>query len=131
MVFPHTFRTEHTETRTTSSMYGEFYESRKHVKVALEPDVIELLSLVDDSHSKYLEDLREAIAIPSVSGVFKHRIDVTNMIKLVERWFIRLKVKYEAYDNGWEKIDGLCVKRPVVLLGTLGRNEKKNTVFKS
>lgn len=129
MVFPHTYRSENTETKTTSSQYGEFYESMKHAHISLEDDIIDLLKYVDDVKEQYVEDLQQAVAIKSISGVFEHRKDVAKMINLVEKWFGKLKIKYEKLDIGWEKIDGLCVKKPTVILGSIGNKLDKRTVF--
>lgn len=128
--YPHTFRSEHTETVTTSSIYGSFYRKQMAPHIKIPEKMVPLLHHVDDASDEFVENLKDFVAVPNISGKFEHRHDMNTAIKLVEVWMKKLKIKYERYEIGWHEMSEACCKMPNVILGhTLGANKKMRTVI--
>ncbi|KAB0794870.1 hypothetical protein PPYR_11709 [Photinus pyralis] len=128
MVYPHTFRTEHSETRTTSSTYGDFYHKTKEVRISIQPNLLKILRALDGNRRQFIENLREMVKIPSVSGSLKYVDEVQRCIDLVINWLVKLGVRYQPFNIGRYKLEGKENKRPSVILASLGENFKKKTV---
>ncbi|KAK5644918.1 hypothetical protein RI129_006218 [Pyrocoelia pectoralis] len=128
MVFPHTFRTEHTETRTTSSTYGDYYHKTKQIKISIKPFLLKILRALDTNRKRSIENLSEMIKIRSISGKLKYEEEVQKCIKFTKEWFVKLGVRFEPFDIGTYKLDGVEMKRPPVLLATLGMDSTKKTI---
>ena len=109
-------------------MYGEYYAREQSHKIKIQPDLLKILQYVDSNRPEFVKDLSEMVAIPSVSGVLEHRKDVSRMIKLVEKWLVKLGVKYECFDIGYHIVEGKRVKLPLVILGRIGNDSRKKTV---
>lgn len=128
MVYPHTYRTEHSETHTTNAVYGEYYEAMKSKKIKIQPQLLNVLQVIDSNRSQYLNDLKEAIEIKSITSDLKHRDEVQKMIKFSEEWLNKLDMKYELFNVGFREVDGKKVRLPPVILASLGNDPKKKTV---
>ena len=80
-----------------------------------------VFSIVDERSSEWIDLLREAVAIKSVSAWPETRQDVIDMVN----WFANLLkkegVSVEVADNGTQTLpDGKVIPLPPILLGTLG-----------
>lgn len=129
MVYPHTFRAEHSETKTTSCEYGAYYSSYIQYKVKIQPDLLKLLQFVDANRAQFTRNVSEAIAIKSISSNLEYKDEVNKMVKFAERWLTELGIKYECFDIGYQTAeDGTKQRFPPIILGTLGKDPKKKTV---
>lgn len=129
MTYPHTFRTEHTECITTSSIYGSFYARQKLGHIPIAKELVPLLHDIDDSNEEFIENLREFVSVENVIGEFEKRHEMNKMLDIVETWLKRLKIKYECFDVGWYEMALACCKMPNVILGeTVGGDRRKKTV---
>lgn len=127
MVYPHTYRTEHSETHTTNAVYGEYYAAMKSKKIKIQPQLLTVLQYIDSNRPAFLNDLAEAVKIKSI-GDLKHRDEVLKMIKFAEEWLRKLDMKYELFNPGFQIINGKKVRLPPVILASLGNDPKKKTV---
>lgn len=128
MVYPHSYRTEHSETVTTNSTYGEYYRKHEDKKIPIQPDLLKILQYVDSNRVAFLKNLEDVVEIKSISGDHEHRGEVMKMIKFTENWLKRLGVKYENFNIGFHELNGKKYRIPPVILGTLGKDPKKRTV---
>ncbi|KAK4875841.1 hypothetical protein RN001_012263 [Aquatica leii] len=128
MVFPHTFRTEHSETRTTSSMYGEYYVRTRKKKIKIQPELLKVIRSIDFNRMSFLKNLEEIISIPSISGNLKYVDDIAKAIKLTENWMVKLGIKHECFEIGSYTLEDKKLMRPTIILGTLGNDSTKPTI---
>ncbi|KAH0998616.1 cytosolic non-specific dipeptidase-like isoform X1 [Dendroctonus ponderosae] len=128
MVYPHTYRTEHSETITTNAVYGEYYAAKTSKKINIEPDLLLILQYVDSNRLQFLDDLAEIVKFKSVSGKLQYRDDVDRMISFTEEWLKKLQMKYECFNIGHYLLDGKKVPIPSVILASLGNCIDKKTV---
>lgn len=128
MVYPHSYRTEHSETVTTNSTYGEFYRVSEETHISIQKDLLKLLQYVDSNRQQLVKDLNEAVQIKSVSGSLKYRNEVIKMIKFTETWLKRLGVKYQCFNYGYHELEGKKFRLPPIIMGSLGTDPKKRTV---
>lgn len=128
MVYPHSYRTEHSETVTTNSTYGDYYAKGKSKKIMIPSQLLIILQYIDSNRSQFLEDLEEIIKFKSVSSDLKYRDEVMKMIKFVEEWLQRLDIKYESFNVGHYYVSGKKVSLPPVILASLGNDPTKKTV---
>uniref|UniRef100_A0A915PR77 RNA helicase n=1 Tax=Setaria digitata TaxID=48799 RepID=A0A915PR77_9BILA len=85
---------------------------------------------VDANERKFIERLREAVSIPSVSGHPQRRADVVRMVQWTKMQLENLGVKTELCDIGKETLlDGSEINLPPVLFGTLGDDKDKKTLL--
>ncbi|VEN51614.1 unnamed protein product, partial [Callosobruchus maculatus] len=131
MVYPHSYRTEHSETKTTNSIYGEYYAAISSKKIHIQPELLKILQFVDSNRSEFLDDLEEAIKIKSISSKIAYQDETKKMLKFVENWLNKLDVKYECFNIGYHVIDGKKVRLPPVLLASIGNDPKKKTICAS
>lgn len=122
------YRTEHSETRTTNSIYGEYYELSQQKKIPIQAPLLTILQYIDSHGNDFIKDLSEAVEIPSISDNLKHKNDLIRMIKFIEKWMVKLGVKYECFNIGYREVDGQKIKLPPVILGTLGKSPDKKMV---
>nr|CAD7396350.1 unnamed protein product [Timema poppensis] len=88
-----------------------------------------LFSHIDKNKSKYIDTLREAVAIQSVSAWPHKRDEIVKMIKWAEARLKKLGAEVELCDIGLQELpDGETLPLPPVLLGWLGKDPKKKTV---
>ncbi|CAK9797255.1 Cytosolic non-specific dipeptidase [Anthophora quadrimaculata] len=89
-----------------------------------------LFSYIDDHKADYVNNLREAVAIKSVSAWPDHRNEIIKMMKWAEVRLKSLGATTELADVGKQELpDGSKIPLPPVLLGTLGSDPKKKTVL--
>ena len=89
-----------------------------------------LFSYIDDHKTEYINDLKEAVAIKSVSAWPDHRNEIIKMMKWAEMKLKNLGVTTELADVGKQTLpDGSVIPLPPVLLGTLGSDSEKKTVL--
>lgn len=128
MVYPHTYRTEHSETRTTNAEYGQYYAQSQSKKIKIQPQLLKILQYVDSNRVQIVQDLREAVEIQSTSDDLINKDNIINMVKFAEKWLLRLGVKYECFNIGTREIKGKRYKLPPVILGNIGSDKEKKTV---
>lgn len=85
---------------------------------------------IDSNKVKYIENLKEAVAIKSVSAWPDSRNEIVKMIKWAEAQFKQLGATTELAELGSQKLpNGKEIPLPPVLLGSLGNDPKKKTVL--
>lgn len=85
---------------------------------------------IDEHKQEYINNLKEAVAIKSVSAWPDHRNDVIKMMKWAEVKFKELGASTELADIGKQTLPGGSeIPLPPVLLGSLGSDPKKKTVL--
>lgn len=83
-----------------------------------------------DAHSANLIDrLKEAVAIPSVSGDAVYRPDVFKMADWLDAQLQALGVKTEKRPLGKHVMDGQELDLPPIILGQFGNDPKKKTIL--
>ncbi|KAI4461418.1 beta-ala-his dipeptidase [Holotrichia oblita] len=125
MVYPHTYRTEHSETRTTNAEYGQYYAQSQSKKIKIQPQLLKILQYVDSNRVQIVQDLREAVKIQSTSDDLINKDNIINMVKFAEKWLLELGVKYECFNIGTREIKGKRYKLPPVILGNIGSDKEK------
>lgn len=128
MVYPHTYRTEHSETRTTNAVYGEYYEATHSKKIKIQPELLKVMQYVDSNRNQFLDDLVDIVKLKSISGRYKYRHEVQKTIHFTEEWLTRLNMKYECFNIGYYDLEGHKTRIPSVILASLGHDSKKKTV---
>ncbi|KAK6050496.1 peptidase dimerization domain protein [Cooperia oncophora] len=89
-----------------------------------EETVRALFAAIDDRQNEFVANLKEAVAIPSVSGDPNRRQDCVNM-KLED-----VKVSVQVIEAGKQKLhDGRVIDLPPILFGVLGTDPKKKTLL--
>ncbi|XP_017893586.1 cytosolic non-specific dipeptidase isoform X1 [Ceratina calcarata] len=90
----------------------------------------QLFSYIDDHQKEYINNLREAVAIKSVSAWADHRNEIIKMMKWAEAKLKDLGTITELVDIGIQTLpDGSEIALPPALLGSLGCDPKKKTVL--
>lgn len=119
MVYPHTYRTEHSETKTTSSNYGHYYAQQQSSKIHIQDNLLKILQFIDSNRKQFIQDLDDAVQIKSISLHPDYRDEILKMKKFVENWLIKLGMKYECFNIGHEDDDETKPLLPPVILGQL------------
>ncbi|XP_057333237.1 cytosolic non-specific dipeptidase [Microplitis mediator] len=89
-----------------------------------------LYGYVDEHKKEYIETLREAVAIKSVSSWPDARGEVVKMMEWMEKKMKALGASTELADIGKEKLaDGREIPLPPILVGSLGNDRGKKTVL--
>ncbi|KAJ8969176.1 hypothetical protein NQ314_001879 [Rhamnusium bicolor] len=85
---------------------------------------------IDDNKTKYIENLKNAVAIQSVSAWPHTRNQVREMVKWTAERCRTLGIHTELKELGDQSLpDGSKIPLPPVLFGTLGNDSKKRTVL--
>lgn len=85
---------------------------------------------IESKKQSYIELLKEAVAIKSVSAWADTRPEVIKMMQWGQKHLQDLGASAELRDNGNQQFpDGTVVKYPPILLGQLGSDPKKKTVL--
>ncbi|KHN77499.1 Cytosolic non-specific dipeptidase [Toxocara canis] len=85
---------------------------------------------IDEHAKKYVDRLRDAVAIPSVSAEPEHRKDVQRMMEWTKKHLEAVGAKVELADIGMQTLpNGKDIKLPTVLFGVLGNDELKKTLL--
>ncbi|XP_037822686.1 cytosolic non-specific dipeptidase-like [Lucilia sericata] len=96
----------------------------------LPSDLNQLFNFIDDHKSKYIDALRTAVAIPSVSVWPEKREEVERMVRWTEDKLKELGAETRLADIGKETLaNGEEIPLPKVLLATIGKDTNKNTVL--
>ncbi|KAI1721311.1 peptidase family m20/M25/M40 domain-containing protein [Ditylenchus destructor] len=85
---------------------------------------------VDNRQTKFIERLREAVEIPSVSAEAARRNEVFRMVDWTQKQMEALNIKCHQVENGMQTLpDGSSIKLPPVIFGQLGENKQKKTLL--
>ncbi|KAJ2721447.1 hypothetical protein GGI07_003960 [Coemansia sp. Benny D115] len=84
--------------------------------------------LVDQKQQEFIETLREAVAIPSVSGDASRRADVVRMGEWLQTRWEALGARCKRVDPGKQQLQGVELDLPPVILGQYGEDPSKKTV---
>ncbi|TFK75601.1 CNDP dipeptidase [Pluteus cervinus] len=89
---------------------------------------------VDANAERFIERLKEAVAIPSISGDSARRDDVFNMAHWLDGQLKSLGVDTKLVDLGTQNVDGKEIPLPPALLGQIGdftseAGKKKKTIL--
>ncbi|KXZ75665.1 cytosolic non-specific dipeptidase [Tribolium castaneum] len=128
MVYPHSYRTEHSETRTTNSVYGEYYAQHQSKRIPIQPDLLKIIQFIDSHRGRFLKDLADVVMIKSVSGNLEYKDEVQKMIDFTQNWLSKLGLKYERFNIGFHELGGEKHRLPVILLASLGNDQRKKTL---
>ncbi|XP_044734561.1 cytosolic non-specific dipeptidase isoform X1 [Chrysoperla carnea] len=89
-----------------------------------------LFKYIDENQKTFIDNLRDAVAIKSVSAWPHTRDDVVKMVTHVGETLKNLGAKVELRDIGTEKLpNGSTIPLPPVLLGSLGDDKNKQTIL--
>ncbi|KAF5308310.1 hypothetical protein FQR65_LT06304 [Abscondita terminalis] len=89
----------------------------------------ELFKYIEAHSSQYINTLKEAVAIPSVSGWPDHRPETTEMVHWTADRLRKLNAEVAIHDVGIQKLpDGKELPLPPVILAKLGNDPHKHTV---
>jgi len=98
--------------------------------MALPGPLNKLFKYIDEHKSEYIECLKEAVAIPSVSAWPDNRKDIVRMTEWTAERLKKLGVEVTFRDVGTQVLhDGRKLPLPPVILGVLGKDPKKKTVL--
>jgi len=90
----------------------------------------QISAAIDKKQSNFIQRLREAVEIPSVSADAAFRKDVFAMISWTQKELERLGAVCEQIPNGIQKLpDGQEIPLPPVLFATLGTDKSKKTLL--
>ncbi|KAB0796725.1 hypothetical protein PPYR_10786 [Photinus pyralis] len=89
----------------------------------------ELFKYIDSHSSEYIETLREAVAIQSVSASAERRQDTCRMVDWTAERLRNARCDVVIKDIGYEKLaDGSEIPLPPVIFATLGSDKNKKTI---
>jgi nonspecific dipeptidase len=89
-----------------------------------------IFQYIEKNKNIWIERLREAVAIPSVSATAEHRQDVFKMIDWTEKIMTKLGINCKKIENSTQTLpDGSTIPLPPVLFGTLGNDKNKKTLL--
>uniref|UniRef100_A0A1I7RQI7 M20_dimer domain-containing protein n=1 Tax=Bursaphelenchus xylophilus TaxID=6326 RepID=A0A1I7RQI7_BURXY len=89
----------------------------------------QLFKKIDSHQDEFIQLLKEAVAIKSVSADAAYRDEVFRMITWTAEKLKGIGATVELIDNGMQSLpDGKQIKLPPVLFGTLGRDKSKKTL---
>nr|CAD2167298.1 unnamed protein product [Meloidogyne enterolobii] len=89
-----------------------------------------IFKYIESNKNLWIERLREAVAIPSVSATAEHRQDVFKMIEWTEKMMTKLGISCKQIENSTQTLpDGTTIPLPPVLFGTLGKDKNKKTLL--
>ncbi|RZB39994.1 cytosolic non-specific dipeptidase [Asbolus verrucosus] len=87
-------------------------------------------SEIDKNKLKYVNNLKEAVAIQSVSAWPHKRVDVRKMVEWTQVRMQKLNIKTELKELGKQTLpDGKVIDLPPVVFGVLGSDPAKKTVL--
>ncbi|KAI8321326.1 CNDP dipeptidase [Martensiomyces pterosporus] len=92
-------------------------------------NVEKYFELVDQNQKKFIEALREVVAIPSVSGDAARRPDVIRMGEWLQAKWEALGATCKRVDPGKQDLHGAILDLPPVILGQYGNDPSKKTVL--
>ncbi|OLY85132.1 Cys-Gly metallodipeptidase dug1 [Smittium mucronatum] len=83
---------------------------------------------VDESTAYFIDQLREVVAIPSVSADHTKRQHVIEMGKWIEKRLLGLDCEVKMIDLGNQDMQGIKVPLPPVVLASYGNDSNKKTI---
>ncbi|KAJ1664053.1 hypothetical protein IW140_004352 [Coemansia sp. RSA 1813] len=92
-------------------------------------NVEKYFDLVDQHQQKFIETLREVVAIPSVSGDITKRPEVVRMGEWLQARWEALGATCKRVEPGKQTVDGTTLDLPPVILGQYGSDPNKKTVL--
>jgi len=94
------------------------------------PSLAKIMKDIEANAEHFIERLREAVAIPSVSSEPEHRPDVIKMMHWGKKMMEKLGAKCELVDVGKQTLpSGQVLDLPPILIGHLGEDKKKPTLL--
>ncbi|XP_023028441.1 cytosolic non-specific dipeptidase 2 [Leptinotarsa decemlineata] len=92
--------------------------------------LVKLFKYVEDNKQKFIENLKEAVAIESVSAWAHKRGEIRKMVEHTAKQLKKLGLTTDIRDIGSQTLpDGTTLPLPPVLFATLGNDPKKKTVL--
>ncbi|GFT31884.1 cytosolic non-specific dipeptidase [Nephila pilipes] len=89
----------------------------------------EIFKYIDEHKKDYIEALREAVAIKSVSAWPETRDDIVKMVHWVAKYLEKEGARITLADPGKQTLpNGITIPLPPILLGTLGEDPNKKTI---
>ncbi|XGW33413.1 hypothetical protein V3C99_017660 [Haemonchus contortus] len=89
-----------------------------------------VFAAIDERQNEFVATLKEAVAIPSVSGDPAHRPDCVKMVMWAKKKLESINVATQLIDAGKQKLhDGRVIDLPPIIFGVLGTDPKKKTVL--
>ncbi|KAK5967821.1 putative Glutamate carboxypeptidase [Trichostrongylus colubriformis] len=89
-----------------------------------------VFSAIDERQDEFVATLKEAVAIPSVSGDPDRRGECVNMAMWAKKKLEGLNVSVQVVEAGKQKLqDGKVIDLPPILFGVLGNDPKKKTLL--
>ncbi|CAH1115192.1 unnamed protein product [Psylliodes chrysocephalus] len=128
MVYPHAYRTEHSETQTSNNAYGDYFLGSQSNQIKIQPQLLKILQTIDSMKEKLIENLGKAIKIKSIASDVHYRAEVKKMVTFMEDWLKELGMKYEVFNIGFYYVEGKKIRLPPVILATLGNDPNKKTL---
>ncbi|KAF5292126.1 hypothetical protein FQA39_LY14081 [Lamprigera yunnana] len=94
------------------------------------PSVLnELFKHIDNNKSAYINDLREAVAIKSISGIEEFRKDTYQMVDWTANRLQQMGIEVSLQNIGIQILpNGKSISLPPVLFGSLGNSVNKKTI---
>jgi len=90
----------------------------------------QVIGYIAANEKSFIERLREAVEIPSVSCWPTHRVHCIRQMEVAQRQLNSLGVKTEMVDIGQQALaDGNSIPLPPIVLGKLGEDAKKKTLL--
>ncbi|KAL7754515.1 hypothetical protein RI367_000500 [Sorochytrium milnesiophthora] len=92
-------------------------------------DLTQFYALVDKDQDHYVDLLRQAVAIPSVSGDAAYRPDTIRMQHWMQEKMQKLGIETRLHHPGKQTLEGKELDLPPIILGKYGSDEGKRTVL--
>lgn len=90
----------------------------------------DISNYIESNKAKFIENLKETVAIESISSSVAHRTQTTNVVHYVGDKLKQLGASIEICDIGNQVLpSGESIKLPPVILGYLGNDKAKHTVL--
>ncbi|PWA01579.1 hypothetical protein BB558_002319 [Smittium angustum] len=83
---------------------------------------------IDDNTAFLIDQLHEAVAIPSISATAKHRSEVIRMGEWIKTRLEGLGARVQMVHPGPQELQGQTVQLPPVVLGEYGTDPAKKTI---
>lgn len=100
-----------------------------YIKMAVPDNLTKIFKYVDDNQKRFIDILREAVAIKSVSAWPHTRPEISRMVEWTKVKLEALGATCSLHDVGMQTLpDGKTIPLPPVLMGQLGTDPKKKTV---
>ncbi|KAL9709272.1 hypothetical protein Ac2012v2_007626 [Leucoagaricus gongylophorus] len=89
----------------------------------------EFIEYVDTNADSFIQRLKTAVEIPSVSGDVSRRLDVIRMAQFLKQELESVGVTTQLTDIGTQEIEGQTLPLPPVILGKIGNDRNKKTIL--